>query len=248
MESTQPSSSQTIVELEIFQGPLDLLLYLIHKNEINIYDIPIATITQQYLDHLELMQELNLNVAAEFIMLAVQLIEMKIRMLLPRPPAEDGLEEEDLRRPLVEQLLEYQKFKMAAQHLKGKESENELYWPRPQTFDPEADREEKVEANLYDLVHAFAILLKKTQKKEALQIEPDEFSVKQKIQELTEYLESKESFSLLQYAQNLEARIEMIVLFLAILEMIRLNLLRIYQGDTFGDILVYRQTSESSES
>ncbi len=100
-------STQTLVDLEIFQGPLDLLLYLIHKNEINIYDIPISKITQQYLDHLELMQELNLNVAGEFILLAVQLIEIKIRMLLPRPPSEQDLEEDDLRRPLVEQLVEF---------------------------------------------------------------------------------------------------------------------------------------------
>jgi segregation and condensation protein A len=232
-------TSKPVVELDIFQGPLDLLLYLIHKNEINIYDIPIATITQQYLEHLELMEELNLNVAAEFILMAVQLIEMKIRMLLPKPPVEEG-EEEDLRRPLVEQLLDYQKFKMAAQHLKEKEGERELYWSRPQTFDPNADREELVEASLYDLVHAFAFLLKRTQKKEALQIEPDQFSVKEKIQELSEYLEHHESFSLIEYAKLLQTRIEMIVLFLAILEMLRLSMLRIFQGEVFGDILVYR--------
>ena len=236
MESAKP-----VIELDIFQGPLDLLLYLIQKNEINIYDIPIATITQQYLDHLELMEELNLNVAAEFILMAVQLIEMKIRMLLPKPPAEEGLEE-DLRRPLVEQLLEYQKFRMAASHLKEKESEGELYWPRPQTFDPNADREEMVEASLYDLVHAFAVLLKRTHKKQALEIEPDQFTVKEKIQELSEYLERNESFSLSEYAKVLQTRIEMIVLFLAILEMLRLSMLRIYQGEIFGDILVYRPT------
>jgi segregation and condensation protein A len=233
METTQP-----IVELEVFQGPLDLLLYLIHKNEINIYDIPIATITQQYLDHLELMQELNLNVAGEFILMAVQLIEMKIRMILPKPPVEEGLDE-DLRRPLVEQLLEYQKFKMAAQHLKDREGDSEQFWKRPETFNPEENREELVEANLYDLVHAFALLIKRTQKKEALEIRPDQFSVKQKIQELTEYLEKQESFSLMEYAKQLETRVEMIVLFLAILEMIRLSMLRIYQGEVFGDIVVY---------
>jgi segregation and condensation protein A len=232
-------ASKPVVELDIFQGPLDLLLYLIQKNEINIYDIPIATITQQYLEHLELMEELNLNVAAEFILMAVQLIEMKIRMLLPKPPA--GGEEEDLRAPLVEQLLDYQKFKMAALHLKGKESEREFYWGRPQTFDPNADREELVEASLYDLVHAFAFLLKRTQKKQALAIEPDQFTVKEKIQELSELLEKQESFSLQEYAKTLETRVEMIVLFLAILEMIRLSMLRIYQGETFGDILVYRR-------
>jgi segregation and condensation protein A len=229
-----------VVELDIFQGPLDLLLYLIQKNEINIYDIPIATITQQYLEHLELMEELNLNVAAEFILMAVQLIEMKIRLLLPKPPAEEGAEE-DLRAPLVEQLVDYQKFKMAAMHLKEKESERELYWTRPQTFDPNAEREELVEASLYDLVHAFAFLLKRTQKKQALAIEPDQFTVKEKIQELSELLEKEESFSLQEYAKALETRIEMIVLFLAILEMIRLSMLRIYQGETFGDILVYRR-------
>jgi segregation and condensation protein A len=233
MESTQP-----IVELEVFQGPLDLLLYLIHKNEINIYDIPIATITQQYLDHLELMQELNLNVAGEFILMAVQLIEMKIRMILPKPPSQEG-EEEDFRRPLVEQLLEYQKFKMAAQVLKDREGDAEQFWKRPETFDPEENREELVEANLYDLVHAFALLIKRTQKKEALEIRPDQFSVKQKIQELSEYLEKRESFSLMEYAKQLETRVEMIVLFLAILEMIRLSMLRIYQGEIFGDIVVY---------
>jgi segregation and condensation protein A len=236
MEAHKP-----VIELEIFQGPLDLLLYLIQKNEINIYDIPIATVTQQYLDHLELMEELNLNVAAEFILMAVQLIEMKIRMLLPKPPSEEG-DAEDLRRPLVEQLLEYQKFKMAAHHLKEKESEGELYWARPQTFDPNADREEMVEASLYDLVHAFAVLLKRTQKREALQIEPDQFTVKEKIQELSEYLERNESFSLGEYAKLLQTRVEMIVLFLAILEMLRLSMLRIYQGEIFGDILVYRHT------
>jgi segregation and condensation protein A len=233
-------STQTLVELDIFQGPLDLLLYLIHKNEINIYDIPIAKITQQYLDHLELMQELNLNVAAEFILMAVQLIEIKIRLLLPKPPAEEGIED-DLRFPLVEQLVEYQKFKMAAQHLKGMESASELYWPRPQLQQSEEDRDEMVEASLYDLVHAFALLIKKTQRKEALAIHADQFSVKQKIQELTEFLESHESFSLVEHARELETRIEMIVLFLAILEMIRLNMLRIYQGEIFGDIIVYRQ-------
>jgi segregation and condensation protein A len=241
MEPTQPAqSTQNIVELDIFQGPLDLLLYLINKNEINIYDIPIATITQQYLEHLELMKELNLNVAAEFIMMAVQLIEIKIRMLLPKPPAEEGAEEEDLRRPLVEQLVEYQKLKMAADVLREQEADNQLYWVRPPSFDPEANREEMVEANLYDLVHAFALLLKKTHKKAALEIQPDQFTVKQKIQELSEYLESNESFSLLEYARKVEVRIEMIVLFLAILEMMRLNMLQIFQGEVFGDILVYR--------
>src|SRR5262249_25591044 len=199
-----------------------------------------AKITQQYLDHLELMKELNLNVAGEFILMAVQLIEIKIRMLLPKPPTEEGLEE-DLRRPLVEQLLEYQKFKMAAQHLKGMESESELYFPRPEKEVLDEDRQELVEANLYDLVHAFAILIKRTQRREALAIQADQFSVKQKIQELTEYLDTKESFSLIEYAKNLEARIEMIILFLAILEMIRLNMLSIYQGEVFGDIMVYRQ-------
>jgi segregation and condensation protein A len=238
METNQP-----IVELEIFQGPLDLLLYLIHKNEINIYDIPIATITQQYLDHLELMQELNLNVAGEFILMAVQLVDIKIRMLLPKPPAEEGEPEEDLRQPLVEQLLEYQKYKMAAEHLKERERDTEQFWSRPQEPSSEEEREELIEANLYDLVHAFAILLKRTQKKEALEIQPDQFSVKQKIQELTEYLEKNESFSLMEYTQNLQVRVEMIVLFLALLEMIRLSLLRIYQSDIFGDILVYRQAA-----
>ena len=237
MEAQKP-----VFELEIFQGPLDLLLYLIQKNEINIYDIPIAMVTQQYLEHLELMEELNLNVAAEFILMSVQLIEMKIRMLLPKPPAEDGMEQEDLRRPLVEQLLEYQQFKMASLHLKEKESETELYWPRQQPPDPNAEREELVEASLYDLVHAFAFLLKRTQKRQALQIEPDQFSVKEKIQELSEVLEKEESFSLQTYAKKLETRIEMIVLFLAILEMLRLSMLRIYQGEIFGDILVYRQS------
>jgi segregation and condensation protein A len=234
MDSTKP-----LVELDIFQGPLDLLLYLIQKNEINIYDIPIATVTQQYLEHLELMEELNLNVAAEFILMAVQLIEMKIRMLLPKPAVEEG-ELEDLRRPLVEQLLDYQKFKMAAHHLKEKETEGELYWVRPQTFDPDADREELVEASLYDLVHAFAVLLKRTQKRQALEIQPDQFTVKEKIQQLSEYLEQNESFSLGEFAKSLQTRIEMIVLFLAILEMLRLSMLRIFQGEAFGDILVYR--------
>jgi segregation and condensation protein A len=148
--------------------------------------------------------------------------------------------EEDLRRPLVEQLVEYQKFKMAAQHLKEKEENTSLYWARPAAFDAEANREELVEANLYDLVHAFALLIKRTGRRAELEIHADQFSVKQKIQELSEYLETREHFSLAEYTRPLQTRGEMIVLFLAILEMIRLNMMRIFQGETFGDILIYR--------
>lgn len=240
-------TSTPIFELDVFQGPLDLLFYLIQKNEINIYDIPIATITQQYMDHLELMEELNLNVAGEFILMAVQLIDLKIRMLLPKPPEEEGVEAEDLRRPLVEQLLEYQKFKLAAGELKEMEGIAETFWARPPVTDPGVEQEELVEASLYDLVHAFALLLKRTHKKEALAIEPDQFTVKQKIQELNEFLEQNEKFSLAEYAGTLQTRIEMIVLFLAILEMVRLNLLRIYQGELFGDILIYSTKTVDGE-
>ena|SRR3990172_8135340 len=130
---------------------------------------------------------------------------------------------------------------MAAQQLREQKNTMELFWARPQNLDPEVEREELIEANLYDLVHAFALLLKRTQKKAALTIDPDQFSVKQKIQELSEYMEKHEKLSLIEYAKTLEERIEMIVLFLAILEMIRLNMLRIYQGELFGDILIYRQ-------
>ena len=109
----------TPFELEVFQGPLDLLLYLIHKNEINIYDIPIATITQQYLDHLELMQELNLNVAGEFILMAVQLIEMKIRMILPKPPSKKEWRMKIFAGRWLNSSLSINKIKMAA-HIQRK--------------------------------------------------------------------------------------------------------------------------------
>ena len=165
-------------------------------------------------------------------------------MLLPKPPAELELED-DLRRPLVEQLLEYQKFKLAAQSLKEKEDRTAQYWPRPSTFDAESNREELVEANLYDLVHAFALLIKRTGRRAELEIRADQFSVKQKIQELLEYLEAHEHFSLMEYAKSMQSRGEMIVLFLAILEMIRLSMMRIFQGETFGDILIYRQISSA---
>src|SRR3989338_6794096 len=182
------------VKLEVFEGPLDLLLYLIKKEELDIYDIPIAKITDQYLEYLEFMKLLDLNIAGEFIVMAATLMHIKSKMLLPPDQLEGAeLEEEDPRAELVKRLLEYKKFKEAAGELSQMESKQKHFFARVGTGKDKAAAQEEdfFEASLFDLITAFTKILKDIPKDVFHEVIKDEFTVSEKIHDILHMLVDK---------------------------------------------------------
>ena len=237
------------VKLEVFEGPLDLLLYLIKKDELDITDIPIAKITQEYLEYLELMKLLDLNIAGEFIVMAATLMHIKSRMLLPPEELEElEAEQADPREELVKQLLEYKKFKEAAGHLGVLEQRRkEIFTRFPIDMDWEDDSEEVFfEANLFDLISAFSKVLKEVSKEEFQEIIKDEWTVEQKTHDIIKMLTQKKTILFIHLFDEARNRYEIIATFLALLELIRLKVVLIKQHDTFGEIEITRKGSAIS--
>ncbi len=235
------------VKLESFEGPLDLLLHLIRKNEVNIYDIPIALITEQYLGYIELMQELNLDVAGEFLVEAATLIHLKSRTLLPRPEtAEEAAgEDEDPREALVRRLLEHQKYKAAAALLHDREALRSAQFMRPDASVVAAagdDYEPELEVDLFSLLNAFRGVLQRAQGRARMVLPPEQISIEDRIQQLFGRLSETEACGFEDLFNDGDgSRPFMIVTFLALLEMIRLKLIRVFQGGSFGAIRVYKR-------
>ena len=175
------------VRLQNFEGPLDLLLHLIKKHEVNIYDIPIALITQQYLDYLDLMQELNLDVAGEFLVMAATLIHIKSRMLLPRPDPTQEDPEEDPREALVRRLLEHQRFKAAAELLHEREIQRSAQWARPdeRVADVVGEAPEpEIEVDLFSLMAAFRQVLERARQRPRVLLPPEQIPIETRIEQL----------------------------------------------------------------
>lgn len=231
------------VKLDQFEGPLDLLLHLIKKSEINIYDIPIALITQQYLEYLSLMKALNLAVAGEFLVMAATLVQIKSRMLLPADEtASDEDDGPDPREELIRRLLEYKQYKEAAGQLDNRERLWRDVFTREQApLTPVKSSEMLLEdLTLFDLVDALHEVLVRTPDKRLLEIVPENFTVKDRMNAILETLEGKESVTFVSLFGEQNHRLFIIVTFLALLELIRLTLVRIFQTETFGPILVMR--------
>jgi segregation and condensation protein A len=251
MES-QPEDSEQIelpykVRVENFEGPLDLLLHLIKKNEINIYDIPIAMIAQQYLEYLEAMEELNLNVAGDFLVMAATLLQIKSKMLLPvDETVEDEEEGPDPREELVRRLLEYKAYKEAARHLDDQEKMwREIFW-REQVASVEQVVEEDVpleNVSLFDLVDALKEVLERNPDSKLIEIVPDNLTVRERMNLIVERLEGKDSVSFAALFEGPSHRVVIVVTFLALLELMRLRIARVFQAETFGPILVSRMFS-----
>lgn len=238
------------VRIENFEGPLDLLLHLIKKNEINICDIPIAMIAQQYLDYLEAMRDLNLNVAGEFLVMAATLLQIKSKMLLPPDETVDDEEEgPDPREELVRRLLEYKQYKDAAHQLDGQEKMWREIFGRdpgpPVEADPESEPDDALleHVSLFDLVDALQSVIDRTPGRKLLEIIPDNLTVRERMNVILELLEGKESVSFSALFEESVHRIVIIVTFLALLELIRLRVARVFQAETFGPILVSRTFS-----
>jgi len=228
------------VKLDIFEGPLDLLLYLIKKEHLNIYDIPIAKVIEQYLQFLEVIKLLDINLASEYLVTAANLINIKSKMLLPRQE-EVQEEEEDPREELVRRLLEYEKFKDAAEFLRDKEVERNRYFKRPTMELPTG--EVYIEASIFDLISAFKSALKEIPKDVFFEVVKDEFTVEDKIHDLLHLLLVKDKVSLEELFASAKNKLEIVVTFLAILELIKVKEIAAIQEELFGSISIARRDS-----
>ena len=234
------------LKLQAFEGPLDLLVHLIKKNKMNVYDIQISVVTKQYLDYLNLMQELNLDVASDFLVMAATLIHIKSKMLLPRPETATGDPEdaEDPRDALVRRLLEHQHFKAAAEMLHEKELLRGAQWARPDSrIEAIAgdDYEPEIEVDLFSLLSAFKQVLERARERPSVLLPPEEVSIESRIEQLLERLSETEACGFQDLFESDATRGDMIVTFLAMLEMIRLKLIRVFQQGAMGAIRVYKR-------
>jgi segregation and condensation protein A len=232
------------IKLEIFEGPLDLLLYLVKKDHLNIYDIPIASVTQQYLKYMDLMQLLDLNIAGEFLVMAATLMQIKSKMLLPAEESTgEEIGQEDPRAELVRRLLEYEKFKEIALSLREREAEQREVFKRPKVEMDKAASEEKevyFEASIFDLINAFSQALKDIPKEVFYEVIKDEFTVEEKIHNILHLLLLRPSARLSELFQKAKNKLEIIVTFLAILELIRMKEIVARQSALFDEIEISR--------
>lgn len=232
------------VNINVFQGPFDLLYHLIEKKEIDIYDIPIAEITDQYIEYLEQMMQFNMNVASEFILMASTLIEIKSQMLLPQKE-----KSEDPRQELVNQLLEYKMFKDISEKLKKYEDESSYYYSKPKeemalTSDARVEQLSLNEVNIYELYNVFLSLIKnqniKVVAEDSFKVYRENYSVKDCVDELLKKIKSAgrvSLFSTFREKHNL-SREYVITTFLAMLELSNKHGMKIYQNDTYSDIII----------
>lgn len=228
------------VALDIFEGPLDLLLYLIRREEVDICDIPILKITDQYLQYLDLMRMLDLDIASEFLVMAATLLHIKSRMLLPpeeRPVEEQPSEEEDPRMTLVKQLLEYKKFKETAGYLSEREIEQQAVFARyvDKTFLPEPTDSPLAEVSIFDLISAFSDVLKRVTG-EPREIAEEVYTVTDKIAAIMDLLQTRSALRFSELFKDILVRTEVVATFLALLELIRLKKIQAHQPHPFSEI------------
>ncbi len=238
-------SSPLNVHLEHYEGPVDLLLDLIRKQQINIYDIPIAKITQQYLEYVQRAMELDIEISAEFVYMAATLIHIKSRMLLPRDPELEKMDpQEDPRKELVDRLLEYERFKSAAAMLQEKRMIEEAIWSNPQIQQFVNEEEGPgLAVTLFDLVKTFEQVLERAKNRPLYEVNKEEVSVPDMILFLKNTLKelpAGKSVALVPLFERQRTRRAMICLFLAVLEMVKQQAIRLTQSESFGEIQVKR--------
>jgi len=237
-ESDSPFS---VAVTDVYEGPLDLLLDLIRKQDIDIYDIPIAKITAQYLAYVEKLRELDVNIAADFIYMAAVLIHIKSKMLLPRDPAAGSEEQEDPRTELVNRLIEHEKFKSAAQMLMQKQQIEDAVWSNPaiKEFMDAEGTEPEIAADVIDLVKTFQTILDRARHRPMIQVDEETVTVSQMIEYLRRRLALEDQpIRLKLLLRNIQSRQTLVCMFLAMLELVRLQAIQLRQDRLFGEILV----------
>jgi len=234
------------IKLEMFEGPLDLLLYLVKKDHLNIYDIPIAKVTSQYLDYINLMQLLDLNIAGEFLVMAATLMQIKSKMLLPASELTLEEEETDPRAELVKRLLEYEKFKQIAENLREREISQQDVFKRPRTdslkeFKQQGSKDDTYfEASIFDLINAFSQALKDVPREVFYEVIKDQFTVEQKVHDILHLLLVETEVKLSSLFSQTKSKLEIIVVFLAILELAKMKEIVARQNAAFEDITILR--------
>lgn len=238
------------IKIDAFEGPMDLLLHLIKKSEVDIYNIPIAEITEQYMDYLKKMEELDLNIASEFLVMAATLLEIKSQMLLPK---KKNLEDEssadiDPRQELVEKLVEYKKYKEFAEKLKNIENSNYIFFKPPEIID-DIENDEVLFKNitLENLMHSFKKIVRtyenKFNKRGVIpkNIDYDEYKIEDKMEDIQRTLLKYKKFKFNDFFKNAKDKMEIIVIFLAMLELIKIKAISVIQYNNFGDIIIEGQ-------
>jgi len=254
-ESPDPLSGELYnVELDVYRGPLDLLLYLIRRAEVDVYDIPIAEITAQYLAYIDLMREVNITVAGEFVVMAATLMEIKSKMLLPRGELDDlDEEEEDPRADLVRQLLQYKRFKDAAMMLGEAADEQSRKFPRPPVdnevlgLEPQQEEDIFADVSLWDLLTAFSKVLKETSLNRPHTIYDTHRPLKYFMVMVLEALREQQKLRFSELFVDMKDRFEVIGVFLALLELIRLRRAKVEQAREFGEIYLMLGEDDSDE-
>ncbi len=235
------------IRLEMFEGPLDLLLYLVKKDHLNIYDIPIARITQQYTEYINFMQLLDLNIAGEFLVMAATLMQIKSKMLLPAEELE--LEEQvDPRAELVKRLLEYENFKKIAENLREREISQQDVFKRPKNdlgteIKAQGKQEAYFEASIFDLINAFSQALKDIPKEVFYEVIKDQFTVEQKVHDILHLLLVETEVRLSELFIKSKSKLEIVVIFLAILELAKMKEIVARQSAEFQEITILRNTA-----
>ena len=227
------------VKLEIFERPLDLLLHLIRRNQVDIYDIPIAVITDQYLDYLNMMRTLNLDVAGEFLLMASTLLHIKSKMLLPSPPEEEDEETEDPRAELVNRLLEYQQYKEAAVQLHDRDIlDRDIFVPAKQA--DEAEERELVEVGVFELIEALRDVFDRASLESGYDITLDRITIEERIVEVLAAVKSEGGGLLFSSLfGGAPTKQDIITTFLAVLELIKMRMIKVYQRGPFGPIEIF---------
>jgi len=239
-------------KLKIFEGPLDLLLHLLKEQKMDICDIPIAEITKQYMEYLELMQEMNLELVGEYLVMAAELARIKSKTLLPAPEIEDEADfggGEDPRAELMRRLREYQRYRDAAFELRMKEHDRQQIFSRGGEIEIEESSENKelIEVSVFDLFKAYQKVLDTKSFEKDYEIEITEMSVTDRIQYILDILNSSDSVTFESFFTVLNRKQEIIVTFLAILELMRLKLLRVQQSQHFEPIRIYKAVDQKTQ-
>ena len=233
------SRDELKIKLGEFAGPLDLLLYLIRKEQANIFDIPIATITDEYLKYIRLMKKLDIAVAADFLVMAATLIEIKSKMLLPRDPSDEVEEElDDPRRELVDRLLEYEKYKSAAQMLYERTTVEQAIFQRGKIESD--DNNAEIDASVFDLLSVFQKIVARHTEEVQMEIHREEISLAEMLRNLKRRLFESNELSVLAFFEEMHSKRELVTAFVAVLEIVRTEGVRLTQSKTFGDIILKR--------
>ena len=230
------------IKIGDFAGPLDLLLFLIRQEQANIFDIPIARITEKYLEYIRLMKRLDISIAADFLVMAATLIEIKSKMLLPRDPfAQEDEEVEDPRRELVDRLLEYEKFKTAAGMLYERSTVEQAIFTRgPIESD---DNNAEIDATVFDILTVFQKIVARHVDEIKMEIHREEISLADMIKSLRRRIFAEKELSLLKFFEEMHSKRELVTAFIAVLEIVRTEGVKLLQSKTFGDIIL-RKVSE----